>query len=160
VESSHKGGNYINTRMPQWYSSGSIEMALSLPRADNLVQDRGRVARFCLQAVHIERCFTESRHNKGADGALALKLYSILVRNGTWPSQGQMRAMTMAFEDLFRPSATRTDGKLCCLHRIADFKFQRSITPQNLRYAGNLPMGGVGIHQITANLARRAAYFH
>ena len=41
--------------------------------------------------------------------------------------------MTMAYEDLIRPSTLHNDRKLCCIHRIANFKFDRSLNLQNIK---------------------------
>ena len=66
----------------------------------------------------------------------------------------------MAYEDLIRPSNHNTDGKLCCIHRIANFRFDRSINSQNIKWIGNLPLGGVDAHTVTTRLTRRAIHIH
>ena len=66
----------------------------------------------------------------------------------------------MAYEDLIRPSNHNTDGKLCCIHRIANFRFDRSINSQNIKWIGNLPLGGVDAHTVMTRLTRRAIHIH
>ena len=82
---------------------------------------------FCLQASYIERCYTEKLPFKGMhkDRVLALELYRLLKRFSVWPNEGQLKVMTMAYEDLFRGRSEQ--GKMCCRHRVPTFKFHRSL---------------------------------
>ena len=75
MESHHRGGNYVNATMPQWYTTESIQAVLALPRADEIPGNREKMARFCLQICHLERCFTTPPRKKNCDDVLALKLY-------------------------------------------------------------------------------------
>ena len=42
VESYHRGGNYINSTMAQWYTTDSIQAVLAMPRANEIPNNNRR----------------------------------------------------------------------------------------------------------------------
>ena len=87
---------------------------------------------------------------------MALQLYQILRRLNLWPSKGQIVAVTKAYQDLFRLSLV--DGKLCCMWRMADFKFDHSYCIGNLRAVGE--EDGTDPNELLSRLTRRAIFIH
>ena len=57
IEAGHKGGNYVDTVFPQLYTSSHIEASLEEGGAEQISTDPLRMAKFCLQASHLERCY-------------------------------------------------------------------------------------------------------
>ncbi len=53
----NKNANYVDTVMPQLYISSHIEASLGEEGAEHTPQDEMRLAKFCLQLSHLERCY-------------------------------------------------------------------------------------------------------
>ena len=47
-----------------------------------------RIAKYCLQLAHIERCYSAETHNKQKERCLALQLYLILIKKNVTPTEG------------------------------------------------------------------------
>jgi hypothetical protein len=52
--------------------------------------------------------------------------------NEVWLTEGQLKAMTMMFDDLFKGKSA-LEMKMCCLHSIPGAWFERSLCELNLR---------------------------
>ena len=82
-------------------------------------------------------------------------LYRYIANSQTWPTEGQLKAMTMVYQDLFKGRNDR--GTMRCMNRGA-FRFDRNITVGRLRI---LPtMHGINPSEIVAKLVTRATTFH
>ena len=52
---------------------------------------------------HIERAYThKGSFTKIKDKGFALLLYTHIANSQAWPTEGQLRAMTMVYQDLFK----------------------------------------------------------
>ena len=65
-------------------------------------------------------------------------------------------AVTKAYQDLFRLSLL--DGKLCCMYRMADFKFEHSFCIGNLIAVGE--EDGTDPNELLARITKRAIFIH
>ncbi len=65
----------------------------------------------------MERCYVGTPRAKVEGDLLALELYRLLVRHAVWPSEGQMKAVTMVYEDLFKGRSVKT-LRMCCMLRV------------------------------------------
>ena len=89
-----------------------------------------------------------------------------MVRFNVWPSEGELKVMTMVFEDLIRGRST-TENKLCCRRRVPSFKLLRSLCLESLRiidsaaksavtHPSEVQPGEIKIADVPGILARRA----
>ncbi len=117
--------------MPQLYISSHIEASLGEEGAEHTPQDEMRLARFCLQLSHLERCYAETPRARVQGDLLALELYRLLVRYDVWPTEGQLKVVTMVYEDLFKGRSQ--NAKMCCMWRVDDGRFAQSLTLNSLR---------------------------
>ncbi len=79
---------YVDTLMPQLYDSSHIEASLTEEGAEDTPIDEMRLAKFCLQLSHLERCYAEAPRKKVKGDLLALVLYRLLVRYAARPTEG------------------------------------------------------------------------
>ena len=70
--------------------------------------------------------FTEKFRNKPDNDIIALNLYRFLVKNAVWPTESQLKAITMVYEDLFKGRSAK-EAKLCCMLRVPGAQFDRSL---------------------------------
>jgi hypothetical protein len=95
-----------------------------------------------------------------------LELYRTLVRHNVWPSEGELKVATMAFEDLIRGRSI-FENKPCCRRRVPAFKLPRSLCLMNLRIIDHaakravtrpseVQPGEIKIADVPGILARRA----
>ena len=54
------------------------------------------------------------------------------MRSATWPTEGQLKVMTMVYEDLFKGKSIQ-EGKMCCMRRVPKCRFERSLHVYTLR---------------------------
>ena len=83
--------------------------------------------------------------------------YMVLTKWRSWPTRGQVMAMTMVYQDLIRLSK-RGDNKICCMTRSADFRFEHSLRLRNISLVGLA--GQMYPGEFTRRLTLRAIYFH
>ena len=120
-----------------------------------------RIAKYCLQLAHIERCYSTGSHNKQIDRCLAYQLYLILIKKDVTPTEGQLVAVTKVYQDLFRPSI-KGDGKLCCMHRGTGtgFRFEHSFNISTLRAFDSPEAAKAPLLDLLSRLAWRAIHIH
>ena len=79
-------------------------------------------------------------------------------------NKGILKAITMVYQDMFRVRILPGEGRvLHCMHRIGGFRFNRSISANNLRQykPTNLVFNCIGdSHSLLLRFAQRALYFH
>ena len=137
MEGKNQGGSYVDTFMPQWYESSHITAIVQDQNggdANSRPTDPLRLGKFCLQISHLERCYTEKFRNKPDNDIIALNLHRFLVRNAVWPTENQLKTMTMVYEDLFKGRSVK-EAKLCCMHRVPGARFERSLCVPSIRRA-------------------------
>jgi hypothetical protein len=116
------------------------------------------------------RCYTEKFRNKPDNDIIALNLYRFLVRNAVWPTESQLKAMTMVYEDLFKGRSVK-DAKMCCMHRVPGARFERSLCVPSIRRAqyrqsvitenqGEVRLTDVLPKEFPERLTKRAVAFH
>ena len=116
--------------MPQWYETRHIEAALA--ENDTQPRDLTRLAQFCMQICHLERCYAEKgTATRAMDDIIPLELFRFFTRHFIWPTSGQLKAMTMAYQDLLKGRTRK--GKQRCMSRIKDIRIERSISIVNVR---------------------------
>ena len=116
--------------MPQWYETRHIEAALA--ENNTHPRDLTRLAQFCMQICHLERCYADKgTATRTMDGIIPLELFRYFTRHFIWPTSGQLKAMTMAYQDLFKGRTRK--GKQKCMSRIKDIRIERSISIVNVR---------------------------
>ena len=105
---------------------------------------------------HIETAYTQKgSYTKNKDKGFALLLYRYIANSQAWPTEGQLRAMTMVYQDLFKGVNDR--GTMMCMNRGA-LRFDRNVTVCRLRI---LPTkAGINPSEIVAKLITRATTFH
>ena len=82
--------------MPQWYETRHIEAALV--ENDTQPRDLTRLAQFCMQICHLERCYAEKGNaTRAMDDIIPLELFRYFSRHFICPTSGQLKAMTMAY---------------------------------------------------------------
>ena len=74
--------------MPPLYNTSGVEVSLSIPNAGRLTDSLFRLAAFCMQSAHIERCYPLRDAKRKKDRFVALQLYQTLKRLNLWPSMG------------------------------------------------------------------------
>ena len=74
--------------MSQRYLNSSIANHLTAANYPPRVVSNVRLAKYCLQLAHIERCYSAGSHNKQKDRCLALQLYLILIKRDMTPTEG------------------------------------------------------------------------
>ncbi len=95
-----------------------------------------------------------------------MELYRTLVRHNVWPSEGELKVATMAFEDLIRGRSI-FENKPCCRRRVPGFKLPRSLCLMSLRiidgsarrainYPNEVKPGEIMPAEVPGRLARRA----
>jgi len=137
----NKGGSvYINAHVNSLYPAEVVEAALSKPGALEVMTTPNEIARFCLQATHIEKCYCFKVRNKEHDEILPLELFRLITSSGRTLTVGQVEVMTRIYQDMFRCSGQGTGRKLYNMGGIATYKFPRSISLTILRAVPNDPM--------------------
>ena len=131
---------YINAHVNSVYPTEVVEAALAKPGAVVTVTDLNAIARFCLQATHIEKCYCFKVRNKEHDEILPLELFRLITSTGRTLTVGQVEVMTRIYQDMFRCSGQGTGRKLYNMGGIATYKFLRSISLTILRAVPNEPM--------------------
>lgn len=119
---------------------------------------------------HLERCYaSKGSFTRAQDDIIPLEMYRHFCRYFTWPTSGQFKAVTMVYQDLFKGRSRR--GKMRCMNRVKDFRFERSISIVNVRNmdseAENWRADPEGLRPLDTmtskaceRLARRAIHFH
>ena len=74
--------------MSQRYLNSNIANHLPAANYPPRVVSNVRLAKYCLQLAHIERCYSAKDHNKQKDRCLALQLYRILIKRDVTPTEG------------------------------------------------------------------------
>jgi hypothetical protein len=139
------------------YTSADIEACLSEEGADQPISSLLQLTRFCQYEHHLERCYAQpDLQSTAKDKLLALKMYQVFVGLRARPTRGQLKVLTMVYEDMIRRSRTR--GKLCCRARPANFRFEHSLNLDNLSLVGT--EGGMQPGELARRLTLRAIYFH
>ena len=139
------------------YATADIEACLSEEGADLPISSLMQLTRFCQYEYHLERCYAQpDLQSTARDKVLALKMYQVLFGQRAMPNRGQVKVLTMVYEDLIRRS--RTNGKLCCRARPANFRFEHSLNLDNLNRVGG--EGGLQPGELVRRLTLRAIYFH
>ena len=88
VESPHRNGTYVDASMPPLYTTAGVEVSLSRPNSERPTDSFSRLAAFCMQSAHIERCYALRDAKRKKDKFVALQLYQTLRRLNLWPSRG------------------------------------------------------------------------
>jgi hypothetical protein len=89
-----------------------------------------------------------------------------LIRHNVWPSEGELKVATMAFEDLIRGRSI-FENKPCCRRRVPGFKLPKSLCLMSLRIIDHaakravtrpseVQPGEIKIADVPVILARRA----
>jgi hypothetical protein len=79
----NKGVNvYTNAQIDSMYPAIIVEATLSKPGAVEIVTIPTEIARFCLQAIHIEKCYCFRVRNKEHDEILPLELFRLITSTG------------------------------------------------------------------------------
>ena len=74
--------------MPPLYTTAGVEVSLSRPNSERPTDSFSRLAAFCMQSAHIERCYALRDAKRKKDKFVALQLYETLRRLNLWPSKG------------------------------------------------------------------------
>ena len=74
--------------MNQRYLNSSIAHHLTAANHPPTRVSSLRLARYCLQLAHIERCYAAKDHERQKDRCLALQLYRILIKRNVTPTEG------------------------------------------------------------------------
>ena len=89
-----------------------------------------------------------------------------MIRHNVWPSEGELKVATMAFEDLIR-GRSLCENKPCCRRRVTGYKLPRSLCLMSLRiidhnakravnHPSEVQPGQIKIADVPGILARRA----
>ena len=120
----------MDTIMPQLYETRHIEAATT--EIDTQPRDLTRLAKLCMQICHLERCYNEKGNaTRAIDEIIPLELYRYFTRHFIWPTSGQLKEMTMVYQDLFKGRTRR--GRQRCMNRIKEIRIDRSISIVNVR---------------------------
>jgi hypothetical protein len=85
-----------------------------------------------MQICHLERCYAEKgTATRAMDDIIPLELFRFFTRHFIWPTSGQLKAMTMAYQDLLKGRSGR--GRQRCMSRIKDIRIERSVSIANVR---------------------------
>ena len=137
-----------------------MEAAISAPGAGTTVKLNMQRAKFCLMMSHLERCYAEEIKHKDQEDVLALEIYRTLADNKQILKAGCLKAVTMAYEDMFRVIEGPAGRTLHCMHRVPNFRFNRSLNLQYLKqFKSSAPHGGWDQYELVLRLAHRASYF-
>ena len=104
VEAPARGGNYVNTDYYPLYMTAHIEACLSEEGADQPISSLRELAEFCQQGSNLERCYADQDSKLERDRLISLMTYMVLTKWRSWPTRGQVKAMTMVYQDLIRLS--------------------------------------------------------
>ena len=72
VESQHRSGTYVDASMPPLYTNSGVEVSLTRQNAGRQTDSLFRLAAFCMQTAHIERCYALRDANRKKDKFVAL----------------------------------------------------------------------------------------
>ena len=138
------------------YTTADIEACLSEEGADLPISSLLQLARYCQHESHLERCYAQQDPRLARDRLLSLKMYQVFVGLRAWPTRGQVKVLTMIYQDMIRRS--RRGNKLCCRSRPANFRFEHSLNLHNLSLIGG--EGAILPGELARRLTLRAIYFH
>jgi hypothetical protein len=82
------GSTYINAHVDSMYHESVMEAALTKPGATETTASPAEIAKFCLQASHIERCYCIKVRNKELDEILPLELFRLINSTKRTPTVG------------------------------------------------------------------------
>jgi len=119
--------------MDSYYLDGDVGEALTERGSSKTITSRRPLARVSLMMSHMERCYAEEVVNKEKQEILALEIYRTLLTNNQQITEGILKAITMAYQDMFRVRDSDQGRVMHCMCRIPTFRFRRSLSISNLR---------------------------
>jgi hypothetical protein len=92
---------------------------------------------------------------------LALGIYRTLTLNNQALTDGIIKAITMAYQDMFRVKEGDQGRVMHCMFRVPSFRFRRSLSMHYLKeFTKRAPAGGWEKFELGTRLAKRAIHFH